>query len=85
MKLTLYSTDELTTVNGAEVRRWTGETAGGVPVIVFIARIAVPLEHDGAFQRERRDDVVEDRGYGATADGPARATKPTAFLLRDLL
>ncbi len=56
MKLTLESTPTITTIDGVPVRLWEGVTQDGIPVKVFIHRIAVASDQDhAAFERELKD------------------------------
>lgn len=41
MKITIEKTDDLTTVDGAPVRRWKGVTEDGIECAVFVAGIRV--------------------------------------------
>jgi len=53
MKIAIESTAVLTTVDGIGVRLWRGTTESGIPVQVFVRRIAVLNESDAAeFERE---------------------------------
>ena len=55
----LRSTDELVRIEGAPARMWRGVTASGVPIDVYITRIAVPTGTPDAlvaeFDRELRE------------------------------
>jgi hypothetical protein len=42
MKVQLESTTKTVVINGVEMRCWEGASEAGVPVVAFIARIAVP-------------------------------------------
>jgi hypothetical protein len=46
MRIQIESTTEIVTVNGVEARMWEGATESGVPVIVWIPRIAVRDDQD---------------------------------------
>jgi hypothetical protein len=53
MTLTITSTDEITELDGVPVRLWNGVTEGGIPVLVFVHRLAVHESQDqAAFERE---------------------------------
>lgn len=41
MRITLHSTDRLTTVDGARCRVWHGETEDGVQCVAFVTRVVV--------------------------------------------
>jgi hypothetical protein len=44
MKVTIEMTDELVDIDGVLCRIWTGHEENGVPVRVYVHRLAVPLE-----------------------------------------
>lgn len=46
MKITIESTNEVTTIDGAPARIWKGTTAGGVSCQVFVTRIAADGRDD---------------------------------------
>jgi hypothetical protein len=48
MRLTLEMTNELTRIDGVMCRIWTGHADNGIPVRVYIHRVAVPLEQTQA-------------------------------------
>jgi hypothetical protein len=53
VKLTLESTNQITTINGAKARVWKGRTEKGVACVAFITNIGVPRGADSAeFERE---------------------------------
>jgi hypothetical protein len=55
MRLRIESTNQLTTINGAGVRVWKGETDGGIPCLVFVRLLAVDDQADQtAFETELR-------------------------------
>jgi hypothetical protein len=56
VKLTLQSTNQLTSLNGATVRVWKGKTEGGVECIAFIVNLAVER---GADSREFERELLE--------------------------
>jgi hypothetical protein len=45
MKMSIESTTKIVTFNGLPARVWEGKTAKGVPVIVFVTRVAVDKAH----------------------------------------
>lgn len=56
MKITIESTEKVVTLNGIPARIWEGATEKGVPVVVFVTRIGVPLDGDQTdFQRELQE------------------------------
>ena len=53
MKLTIEATERITSIDGVKVRAWKGTTERGVPVVVFVHRIAVDNSRDsGELDRE---------------------------------
>ena len=52
MKLTIEATEHLTNLDGVKVRAWKGTTERGVPVVVFVHRIAVDNSHSAELDRE---------------------------------
>lgn len=56
MKLTIESTDRLTTIDGVPVRVWNATTPKGIPVRVFVHRIAVHGDRDAT---ELEAELVE--------------------------
>lgn len=53
MKVTIEMTDELVRVDGVTCRIWKGEADNGVPVRVYVHRVAVPIElPQGDFVRD---------------------------------
>lgn len=44
MEINIEATDTLTQIDGVPVRHWKGVTAQGLPVEVFVHRVAVPTE-----------------------------------------
>jgi hypothetical protein len=44
MRLTLEMTNELTNIDGVMCRIWTGHSDTGVPVRVYVHRVAIPLK-----------------------------------------
>lgn len=62
MKLTIESTDVVTTMDGIPVRLWHGVTADGIPCKVFVHRIAVALEQDArAFEQDLEEHLPPGR------------------------
>lgn len=43
MKFTLEMSDEIAIIDGVECRIWNGHAENGVPVRVYVHRVAVPL------------------------------------------
>jgi hypothetical protein len=69
MKITIESTDALTTIDRVPVRVWEGVTEDGIPCKVFVHRIAVADEQDAsAFDRELREQLPP----GPPATDPGR-------------
>jgi hypothetical protein len=53
MKLTIEATERITSIDGVKARAWKGVTERGVPVVVFVHRIAVDNSRDsGELDRE---------------------------------
>lgn len=58
MRIQIESTQRVVTVNGIEARIWEGHTESGIPVIVFIPRIAVSADQDcSQFEAELKECV----------------------------
>jgi hypothetical protein len=56
MKIAIENTSKIVSFNGIDCRVWEGDTEGGVPVIVFIPRIAVRNDLDTSqFEAELRE------------------------------
>ena len=56
MKVHLESTTKTVHLNGVPARIWEGHTESGIPVHVFITRIACDLDADaGEFERDLND------------------------------
>lgn len=57
MKATIFSTDQITTVDGVPCRIWNGLTEKGVHFFAFIHRVAAPVGNgmEAEFEREFRD------------------------------
>ena len=53
MKLTLHNTSKIVELNGIPARIWEGQTDSGIPVHVYITRVAVAKDQDCTqFERE---------------------------------
>jgi hypothetical protein len=53
VKITIESTDKITTLDGVRARLWNGVTESGVPCLVFVSRLAVANGEDQSqFERE---------------------------------
>lgn len=64
VKMTIEMTEELAKIDGVECRIWTGHAFNGVPVRVYVHRVAVPLgEPLGVF-----DDCLLPRPHPATEE-----------------
>lgn len=62
MKLTIESTDQLTTIDGVPVRVWKGTTERGVECVVLVHRIAVHKAQDQAqFEAELFEQLPPGR------------------------
>jgi hypothetical protein len=62
MKITIESTDVMTSIDGVPVRHWRGMTEDGVPCEVFVHRIAVPDNADSTrFQAELAEKLPPGR------------------------
>jgi hypothetical protein len=72
VKLTLESTEQLVELNGLETRIWLGRTARGLPVLAFIARIAVEDDAAAGF---------EDELVGMADSKPALVLVPRRMML----
>ncbi len=66
MKITIESTDLLTTYMGAPVRVWTGTTARGIPCVVLVRTLAVREDRD---QSEFERELAEELPFGRKASG----------------
>ena len=56
MKITIQSTAAITSLNGVQVRLWTGVTSRGIPCKVFVHRVAVQQAEDNSdFERELQE------------------------------
>jgi len=70
VKITIENTTKVVHVDGVPARVWEGRTESGVPVIVFVTRIAAERTEDLAeFER----DLAEQRTPSAAVEAwPAR-------------
>jgi len=74
MKMQIESTTKIVSFNGVPARVWEGKTARGVPVIVFVTRIAVDKAHDAD---ELACELLEQAPPSAdAANFPARMLLP---------
>lgn len=48
MQIDIVSTETVTEIDGVPVRLWEGSTAGGIPCLVYVHRIAVREDHDAS-------------------------------------
>jgi hypothetical protein len=65
VKLTLESTTKIVQLNGVPARIWEGHTANGVPVHVYITRVAVDREEDNS---ELERELEEHRAPSPEVD-----------------
>ena len=63
MKLTIESTDLLTSINGREARIWNGRTARGVACLVYVALIQVPSRDSKEFEQSALEEISVDCVY----------------------
>ena len=63
MKLTIESTDILSSLNGCPVRIWNGRTESGVGCIVYVAMIQVPSRDSKEFERALLKEMSVDCIY----------------------
>lgn len=62
MKITITSTDQLTTMEGVPVRVWEGITESGIACKVFVHRLAVGIDKTAdEFERELREQLPPGR------------------------
>lgn len=66
MRITIESTDTLTSIEGVPVRLWEGTTESGIKCRVFVRMIAVRNDEDSApFERELKElDAPRDMKGG---------------------
>jgi len=83
MKLTIEATERITSIDGVKVRAWKGTTERGVPVVVFVHRIAVDNSRDsGELDRELVETMPPGREVpliDALERTEAEAAGPMAF------
>lgn len=66
MTITVHSTSKIVELNGVPARVWEGETSTGIPVHVFITRVAVDRDEDSsAFERELQQQRVPSPSVAA--------------------
>jgi hypothetical protein len=59
VRISIESTGHVLELDGVPVREWRGRTEGGIEVLVFVHRVAVPDDADcAAFDRELRETMV---------------------------
>jgi hypothetical protein len=59
VRIAIESTGRVLELDGVPVREWRGRTEGGVDVLVFVHRVAVPDDADcAAFDRELRETIA---------------------------
>lgn len=64
MKMEITSTNQITHVDGVQVRVWEGKTPKGIPVKVFVHRVAVSREEDTAeLDRELKETMEPGRVF----------------------
>lgn len=62
MQIVIVSTDQITKIDGVEVRAWEGMTERGIRCWVFIHRVAVHSEDDNSqFERELSETLPPAR------------------------
>jgi hypothetical protein len=58
MKITIIPTEKLTEVDGVRARVWEGVTERGAKCLVFVNRIAVPIDQPNEeFERELAEQL----------------------------
>ena len=73
MRITIESTTKLVELNGVPARVWEGRTESGIPVHVFVTRVAVPIDADASeFERDLEE---------ASAPSAAVAVYPTRLVV----
>jgi len=64
MKLEITATEKLTKIDGVPVRLWEGKTERGIPVKVFVHRIAVHKDHESIeLEMELKEQLPPDVVY----------------------
>lgn len=62
MQMMIEATDQVTFLDGVQVRLWKGTTARGTACLVFVHRIAVADHEDTAeFERELQEQLPPGR------------------------
>lgn len=68
MKITVESTTKIVQLNGVEARVWEGSTESGIPIHVFITRIASHLDNDNSqFEQELKECKIPSSDVQAYA------------------
>lgn len=62
MKILVESTSKIVELDGVSVRVWEGNTENGIPVHVFIARVAVDASYDC---QEFNEDLMSTKAPSA--------------------
>jgi hypothetical protein len=52
MKITIESTDEIVDKDGVPTVKWTGVTEGGIPLVLYVLGIDLPIGRGPDFERE---------------------------------
>jgi hypothetical protein len=78
VKITMQSTNELITVNGALARIWVGQTENGIPVTCYVTNVMVARTEDlSEFERELREVrppvIAQARADSIAANDPPAA------------
>ena len=62
MKIEIIATDQITDIDGVQVRVWEGKTESGIPCYVFIHRVAVRADLDcSTFDKELKEQMPPGR------------------------
>jgi hypothetical protein len=62
MKITIEPTNDTTTLDGVPVRHWKGTTDTGIPVDLFVHRVAVREDRDcSQFEAELKECIPAAR------------------------
>jgi hypothetical protein len=61
MKITVESTTKMVTLNGNPARIWEGKTENGIPIHVYITRIAHSKDLPLQKQHEFKKDLLEQK------------------------
>jgi hypothetical protein len=59
MRITIDSTPDITSINGARTRRWVGKTEGGIEVEVFVCLVAVKAGQGDNAEAEIERELLE--------------------------